>query len=229
MWPNLEPGLTRWIDRLPKHASYLDGLMKILANDVIFLVPIVLLILWVRRDGFRPAVEGAVGALLALGITALIGTLWDRKRPFVFYHFKPLISHPADASFPSDHLAVLGAITAAFFAYSHRLGIVTAVVALAVAFARVFVGVHYVSDVVDGFILGAACGTLMWFLARPLSPVLDALDERLRRWHLRPILLGLRGRHAYADRGGPSPTRFSSSAKAHSGLTGSIAHVTPSS
>lgn len=189
MWPGMETGLTRWIDRLPHSAGYLDGVMRVLANDLVFAIPLVCLVLWVRRSGFGPVLEAVAASALALGVTALIGALWDRPRPFVRFHFHPLIAHAADASFPSDHLAVFGAVSGIFLAYTWRLGLPAVLAALAVAFARVFVGVHYVSDVVDGFLIGLACALVVLLLARPCSPLLRKLDARLQAWRLRPVLL----------------------------------------
>jgi hypothetical protein len=52
----------------------------------------------------------AVGALLALALGQLLGSLFPESRPFVSDHFTPLVAHAADGSFPSDDLLVLGAV-----------------------------------------------------------------------------------------------------------------------
>lgn len=58
--------------------------------------------------------------------------------------------------------------------------------ALVVAFARVYVGVHYVSDVAGGFALGLVCGALMWWATSFAAGVLERADKLLVRCHLRP-------------------------------------------
>jgi undecaprenyl-diphosphatase len=63
-------------------------------------------------------------------------------------------------AFPSGHAAratMLAIVLGAGFG-SLALGAVLAVWAIAVAFARVAVGVHYASDVVAGMLVGAGCG-----------------------------------------------------------------------
>ena len=190
MWPNLEPGLTRAIDLLHRSVPALNLPMEAIAQFLVVIAPIVLLAVWVRRDGYRAALVGLVGAALAFAANQVIGAVWDRPRPFVFYHFTPLLQHARDASFPSDHLAVLGAVTLAMLIYSRPLGMWLAAAALLTAFARVYVGLHYVSDVVDGFCLGALCSALAWALFGLLAAPLTALDQRLQRLKLRPILFG---------------------------------------
>ena len=128
------------------HSGLLDGAMRFAAVYLIVAAALVAIPLWLRNDGLRTLVAAALGALLAVALTAAIGTLWDRPRPFVAEHFTPLISHAADASFPSDHLAALGAVTICVWFTSRRLGFIVGLIALVVAFARVYVGVTDACD-----------------------------------------------------------------------------------
>jgi undecaprenyl-diphosphatase len=84
---------------------------------------------------------------VAVAATAAIGALQYRPRPFVAQHITPLMSRAPDASFPSDHLAAHGAVTICVWFTSRRLGMTVGAIAFVLAFARVYVGVHYVSDV----------------------------------------------------------------------------------
>ncbi|GAC1361611.1 MAG: hypothetical protein NVSMB32_00820 [Actinomycetota bacterium] len=54
-----------------------------------------------------------------------------------------LLARTGDFSFPSDHAAVAGAVATALFLVDRRIGLVAAILALAMAFARVYVGAHY--------------------------------------------------------------------------------------
>ncbi|HVC42874.1 MAG TPA: phosphatase PAP2 family protein [Candidatus Saccharimonadales bacterium] len=160
--------------------------MRFAAVYLIFVAALVALSLWFRRDGLRPLVAAGLGALLGIALSAGIGAIWDRPRPFVAGHFVPLITHAADASFPSDHLAALGAVTICLWWTSRRLGAIVAAIAVVVAFARVYVGVHYVSDVAGGFALGLACGGAMWWFTGRVLPAISAVDRLLVRLRVRP-------------------------------------------
>ena len=52
------------------------------------------------------------------------------------------------------------------------------------AFSRVFVGEHYVTDVVAGALIGAACGASLYAVRARFDPVLDPLLRQLRRVRL---------------------------------------------
>ena len=87
----------------------------------------------------------------------------DRPRPFVRYaQPKVLVPMPHDASFPSGHSATsFAAATMLSFAFP-KFAPVLLILAAAVAYSRVYVGVHYPVDIIGG----AALGALVAFLLR---------------------------------------------------------------
>ena len=112
----------------------------------------VLSVLW-RRWGvlFMTLFAVAVADWSAMGLKALV----DRPRPPLRYaEPKVLVSLPHDASFPSGHAATSFAAATILSFASPRLAPMLYVLAAAVAFSRVYVGVHYPLDVIGGAMLG---------------------------------------------------------------------------
>lgn len=120
------------INGLAGHSATLDHVMVFGANDLIFALPLVLLLVWFvlarwspfsrwlekrlgaseaareRWLGQRALLSAVVGVGLALCLNILLGALIFEPRPFISHPsiVHKLIAHAADASFPSDHEAV---------------------------------------------------------------------------------------------------------------------------
>ena len=77
-----------------------------------------------------------------------------------------LIARPDDFSFPSGHTGASFAAVSALFAGRSRLWIPAAVLAGRIAFSRLYLYVHYPSDVLPGAALGAMAGHLGTKLAQ---------------------------------------------------------------
>ncbi len=140
-----------WITKLG------DGGVFWIALAVILLIP-----KKTRRTGAAMAVAMLLGLIIGNG---LIKNLVMRTRPFDLAHpvvsrSNLLISPPTDYSFPSGHtLASFEAATALFKDHS-VYGFMAYVLAILIAFSRLYLQVHYPSDVLGGAILGFLLGLL---------------------------------------------------------------------
>jgi len=104
-------------------------------------------------------------------LTSLLKLAVDRERPYeVIPAADPLLRWDVAGSFPSGHAAtsVAGAVILTYLI--GRGGIWLGLLATAVAFSRVYVGVHYPGDVLAGAVLGAAVGLAAIVLVRRLRP-----------------------------------------------------------
>jgi undecaprenyl-diphosphatase len=105
--------------------------------------------------------------LLATGLKVLT----DRPRPYVANPGQdPLTEAVLELSFPSGHAATAFAGATALSRFLPRRLLPLFALAAAIAWSRVYVGVHYVSDVVAGAALGVATALLLLATVRRLSP-----------------------------------------------------------
>jgi len=131
----------------PSTAGWKIGVASVLADDAIFLIPAILVSVWCWSDApnRRLALKACVVALLALGVNQLLGMGWPHPRPFAIGLGHTFISHADDSSFPSDHATVFAAIGVTFLAAraTRILGLLIILLGAGVAWARVFLGVHF--------------------------------------------------------------------------------------
>lgn len=98
----------------------------------------------------------------------ILKPLVDRPRPFDLRAASLLIAAPTDASFPSGHTAVSFAATGALFFGRSRLRWPALVLASAIGFSRLYLQVHFPTDVLGGVVVGTCCGVAGALLARRL-------------------------------------------------------------
>ncbi len=167
---SLDASLTLWVNQALN--GVWSGYAAWLAAEVLVALSVASLVfLWLRRapakvhHGDRKAVVLAVAAVAGvLAIKTVLAAFAFRERPFeALEGVLTLAGVKVDpASFPSAHSGVAAAIAVSLWLSGRkRLGSALAGIALAVAWGRVAIGVHYVSDVVAGLFLGAA---IAWFL-----------------------------------------------------------------
>lgn len=121
------------------------------------------------------AVTGA--AALAEGLTAVLKLVTERARPpLADPTIQALVTLPDSHSFPSGHAATAFAAATVVGVLHPRLRAPLLALALMVAVSRVYLGVHFWSDVVVGSLLGVAIGIAV---ARMFHP--DRKPAPLRR------------------------------------------------
>jgi undecaprenyl-diphosphatase len=174
-----------WVLRLNEFAAthWLVAICaRVFAQYVVIFFPGLLVWLWwAKGDSTRRIVLVAIGAaILALAVNFAIGHLLFRPRPFLVLPVRALVAHPArDASFPSDHAAVSGAVVAALWrGGEHSWSVVSLGVGLALGLARVMVGVHYPSDILAGLGIGILCGMLGSWITGLLRPLLGGVAQK---------------------------------------------------
>lgn len=120
----------------------------------------------------------AVCVYTADALAGLLKLVVDRPRPFeVGEGTEPLLHGIIGASMPSGHAATSFAGAVALMRFVPQATPVLLLLAAAVAFSRVYVGVHYPGDVIAGAVLGAVVAIA---LPRPAAALLRSVRARRR-------------------------------------------------
>jgi undecaprenyl-diphosphatase len=185
---NADAGLHGWRLRMALFA----------AQSLVLLVPIGLLGLWMSGQAAQreAAVKALLATVCALGINALIGLMWYHARPFVAGAGHTFMPHAPDSSFPSDHGTIMFTV-ALVLAFSRnpvarRFGVSLLPLAIVVAWARVFLGVHWPMDMLGAMAM-ALCMTLVFQSAladKACATLTAAMAQLYRRLLAAPIARG---------------------------------------
>jgi undecaprenyl-diphosphatase len=103
--------------------------------------------------------------LLGLVLGKTIKLSIKRKRPYQsIENFQALTHSPLDDSFPSLHAtSTISFFTGLYLNHQSYAGWIL-VWALIVIFSRLYLGVHYLSDLIGGILLGFFCGFALYFM-----------------------------------------------------------------
>ncbi len=101
--------------------------------------------------------------LLARGLVVeIIRFFYPRLRPFVLLQFSPLINQSSSASFPSGHSIFLFALVFVVYLINKKWFYYFLIASILSVVARIYVGVHWPSDVLVGAFLGAFVTWITW-------------------------------------------------------------------
>lgn len=135
--------------------DFIMPLITLLGDKGLFLIAVGLLMLFFKK--YRECGIATLGSLLTglIVCNLLLKNLVQRERPcWINETVEMLIAVPHDYSFPSGHTLSWFASATVIFLHDKRLGIPAYIVAAAVAFSRMYLYVHFPTDVIVGMILG---------------------------------------------------------------------------
>jgi undecaprenyl-diphosphatase len=158
-----------WLAEVGRDLTALGG-----AAFLSLLTIVVVGFLWLRRI-YRAATFVLVATLGGLAVSSTLKWFFERPRPDIVPHLAPVYT----SSFPSGHsmlsatvFLTLGVLLASFV-QERRLKAYFLIVALVlttlVGASRVYLGVHYPTDVLAGWIAGMAWAIACWLVARLLQ------------------------------------------------------------
>lgn len=161
---------------------WLLDLARVLAKDTLFLLPLLLAGLWLWGGDARRrlAVKAIVVTAVSLAAGCILGLLWFHPRPFMLPLGHTYIPHKADASFPSHHTTIFFSIGFCLLAAETRLfGWAVLAVGAAMAWARIFTGLHFPLDIVGAVVLAYA-------VYRGMTPVWNKYGASVMTCLVRP-------------------------------------------
>ncbi len=154
--------------------GFLDPIMKgvtHLGDAGIFWIVLAALLLIFKRT--RP-LGIAMGVALVLDLilcNGIVKPLVNRPRPYTLkgLDIYPLVSPPSDPSFPSGHTAASFASAFALLFKKHKAWIPAMILAALIAFSRLYLYIHFPTDVLGGIVIGLIVG----FLGAKLGTMLE--------------------------------------------------------
>lgn len=137
-----------FLDTLMPYVTYLGewGLLSIILSVIFMFFP------KTRKLGFTLAITILAGYLI---VNKTLKPLFERTRP---YNFRPienmLIAKKGGYAFPSGHTLVAFETATSIFLYNRKWGKVCFVIAATVGFSRLYLYMHYPTDILAGAIIG---------------------------------------------------------------------------
>ncbi len=175
MITQLDLAILDWI-RHTLHCGFLDFLMPLITlfgEDGIFWIAMALILTAIpktRKIGFGMVLALALDYLLC---NLLIKPLVARPRPWTHRpgleeELKLLVKLPTDYSFPSGHTAASFASASAIFFRTRKWGVPALILAALIGLSRLYLYVHFPTDVLCGALLGILCGFAAVWMVRQL-------------------------------------------------------------
>ncbi len=156
-----------WLNYIMKYVTYIGEF----GAGAIVCALVLLIFKKTRWAGVAVAIALILDLLV---VNVVLKLSVNRARPWQTYpdlgfqefHFSIGVREPSDSSFPSGHTAALFAAAVALTMFYKVKGLPALAVALLVALSRIYLCMHYPSDVLGGMVIGSACGVAGYFLMK---------------------------------------------------------------
>lgn len=149
------------------HNNIMDNIMKIItilgdAGIIWLIIALILLFnIKTRKCGILIILAMVVGLIIG---NIILKNVIARPRPFILDKtIQLLIEKPLDYSFPSCHTMASFEATVIIFLHNKKWGTLALILAILIGFSRMYLFVHYPSDVLFGAILGSLIAIIVFY------------------------------------------------------------------
>ena len=174
------------INSFANKSNEIDFILATTASD--FLIPVgfglILLHRWFSATSYdqrnrnqKLVVLSIINMTVATSLVYILNQWFFRERPFSTHEVNLIFYQPTDSSMPSNYAAGIMGLALPFLRVSLKQTILIILMVLAGSFSRIFVGIHYPSDVLGGFILAT--------LAIPITLTIDRYTSSIQDHTLR--------------------------------------------
>ncbi|WP_243369761.1 phosphatase PAP2 family protein [Geotalea sp. SG265] len=190
-WLDLQ--IVTFLNGFAQHSWLFDKTMNIFAGNIIFKGGLIIPLfwwLWFRRDRSGHDREYLLATLVVSFLSLMVARLLALALPF---RLRPLHNPQLDfilpfgtrsssmegwSAFPSDHAVLFFTLATGIYLLSRKAGICAFLhAALIISFPRIYLGLHYATDILGGAVIGIAMGYLVH-----LSRLRKLAASHLLRW-----------------------------------------------
>lgn len=164
---NLFRSVNRHFDR--KYVNFFFRTITHVGGATFTICSLLLLIIFSNHSLKHTAIAAGLSLALSHIPVAIAKKLYPRRRPYLALAEIKVATNPLkDHSFPSGHTTAIFSSTIPFVLFLPALAILLVPLALCVGISRIYLGLHYPSDVAVGMILGSSTGIVSYLLVVPL-------------------------------------------------------------
>ena len=186
------------------NADWLTPVMKaitLLGEDGYFLIAACILLMIIPKTRRLGIICSLSLCLTFICTNLILKPAFDRTRPWVLFEaVNAMLPPPGDASFPSGHTANSMGLAWALLintrssggqtpclgwkgkgadpAFMHRIGIVSVILAVLVGISRLYLGMHFPSDVVCGLLIGIITATIIHIVVKKIESSRGIIGEK---------------------------------------------------
>lgn len=185
--------LFRAVNNLANRFAWLDAVGTFVATYFSFVLAAFLVVKWFQKrkdSSYRVMLLlSIITFVISEVIAKLFGKLYEHVQPFAALpEVHQLIEKDIDNSFPSDHTVLIFSFMIVLFLHTKtKSRYVYLLMAILAGLSRIFVGVHYPSDVIVGAMIAVVVGCFCYYslrnsrALRKIDAVFSTMEARILR------------------------------------------------